>query len=130
MAGVLNLAAQRINASTAGLTGRASIPSQEPGAPQSATATELADLIPSEFGGLTHLFGGEAPPSTQHEPINPSVTIPAGSMRGRLGGLVPDFTNTATHAVQTGRADASKAVTPLSAATRNYVGRARRFLGL
>ena len=98
MAGPLHIAAQRINTSVAGLTGQVSDPAQEPGAPAAATTTELADLIPTEFGGLTHLFGGEAAPSTQHAPVNPGLEIPAGSVRGHLGGLAPDVRNTVTNA--------------------------------
>ena len=94
-----------------------------------ASATELADLIPTEFGGLSHLFGGEASP-TQYEPVNPSLEIPGGSVRGRLGGLVPDFVNTSTHAVQSAEKPAATTLAPVSATARDYVTRARKFLGL
>jgi hypothetical protein len=128
MAGVLHTAAQRINTSVAGLTGAVRNPSQEPGAPHPASATEVADLIPSEFGGLTHLFGGSAAPSTQFAPVNTARTIPAGSVKGRLGGLVPDVRNVATHAATSGAKAEKAAAVPLSTAARNTLARARQIL--
>ncbi len=119
MAGPLHIAAQRINTSVAGLTGPASDPAQEPGAPQSVGLTEALDLVPSEFGGLTHLFGGEAAPSTQHAPVNPALEIPAGSVQGRLGGLIPDARNTAAHAVETARTYPGTVLPPFSTAVQN-----------
>lgn len=124
MAGVLHSAAQRINTSVAGLTGPASDPAQEPGAPQSASLTENLDLIPSEFGGLTHLFGGSSP-EVIHAPVNPALEIPAGSVRGQLGGLAPDVRNTAAHATETARKAAGTTLPAVSSTVTNGVRRFR-----
>jgi hypothetical protein len=126
MAGALHAASQRINDSVAGLTGQVHNPSQEPGAPAAASPVEVIDHLPTEFGGLTHLFGGgglaEAP--TQFAPVNVGKEIPAGSVRGVLGGLAPDVRNTATHSVAT----AKKVTVPLSESVRTTVAKARAAL--
>lgn len=96
MSSILNAAALRVNTATAGLTGQASIPSQEPGAPRATTPTELIELAPTEFGGLTHIFSGSSETISALEPVNTAKTIPSGSVPGKLGGLVPDFRNTLT----------------------------------
>src|SRR5580692_7099562 len=105
MAGPIHIAAERINASRAGLTGQTSLPQNEPGAAHPASPVEVADHIPTEFGGLTHLFGGggvvESP--TQFAPVNVGREIPTGSVAGKLGGLAPDVRQSATHAVATAR---------------------------
>lgn len=128
MSGVLHTAAQRLNTSVAGLTGQPSDPSQEPGARAPASAVEVANLLPTEFGGLSHLFGGEAQPSQQYAPVNPGLEIPAGSVRGHLGGLAPDVRNTATHATEAAKAQAAKVLPPVSAAAANAVAKARAWL--
>jgi hypothetical protein len=124
MASILNAAAQRINASTAGLTGVKANPSLEPGAAHPASATEVADLIPTEFGGLTHLFGGQAAPSTQFQPVTTAKTIPTGSLPGKLGGLVPDARNAVTHAATTATARV-KATEPLSVSAKKTIANVR-----
>ncbi len=126
MAGVIHTAAQRINTSVAGLTGQVSDPRQEPGAPLAASATEVADLIPTEFGGLTHLFGGAAQPSEQFAPVNPGLEIPAGSVRGHLGGLAPDVRNTITNAQQAVRN--SQTLPAVSSTVTNAIAKARAWL--
>lgn len=127
MPGILSAAAQRVNTSVAGLTGQVSDPRQEPGAPQSASATEAADVIPSEFGGLTHLFGGENT-AAQFAPVNTAREIPTGSVPGRLGGLVPDVKNTVVHQVSTAKAKAPAVAPAFSAVAKPYIARARAFL--
>lgn len=127
MSGALSLAAQRINTATAGLTGKQALPVNEPGAPLPASPTEVADLLPTEFGGLTHLFGGGESSPAQYAPVNPALEIPGGSSPGKLGGLAPDFTNAAQNAQQAALKVAPK-VAPISAAAKNYVSKARAFL--
>lgn len=126
MAGVIHNAAERLNASRAGLTGAVALPSQEPGAPHPTSPTELLEQLPTEFGGLTHIFGGgglaEAP--LQHAPVNVSRVIPSGSVRGQLGGLVPDVRNTTNNAVATAR----KASVPLAQSARETWAKARAAL--
>lgn len=130
MSGILSAAAQRVNTSVAGLTGQVSDPRQEPGAPQSASATEVADLIPTEFGGLTHIFGGGGGENTpsQFAPVTTARDVPTGSVPGRLGGLVPDVKNTVVHQVATAKAKAPAAAPALSAVAKQYVAKARTFL--
>jgi hypothetical protein len=127
MSGIINAAAQRVNTSVAGLTGQVSDPRQEPGAPQSASAVEVADLIPSEFGGLTHLFGGSGE-AQQFAPVQVARDVPTGSLPGKLGGLVPDARSAVVHGVATAKANAPTVAPALSATARNYVNRARAFL--
>ena len=109
MAGILAAASQRLNAATAGLTG--SPTATEVGVPRAggkgsgavpeASPAEVLYTVPTEFGDLTGLFGGEAAPSQQYEPMQTALTIPGGSVRGVLGGLKPDFTNVRLKATET-----------------------------
>lgn len=126
MAGVIHTAAQRLNSSVAGLTGAVALPQHEPGAQHPTSPTELLDQLPTEFGGLTHLFGGgglvESP--TQHAPVNVGRVIPAGSVKGALGGLVPDVRNTTNNAVASGR----RAAVPLAESARQTWAKARAAL--
>jgi hypothetical protein len=127
MSTAIQLAAQRINTARAGLTGQTSLPSQEPGAPQSASPTEVAaHVLPTEFGELTHLFGGGsfAETPTAQAPVNVSRVIPAGSVKGVLGGLAPDVRNTTNNAVATAR----KTTEPLAVSARNTIAKARTWL--
>jgi hypothetical protein len=129
--------AERINAARAGLTGNKVDPSQESGAPLATSPTELLDQIPTEFGGLTHLFGGGSNPVAENAPVNTALTAPGGT-KGPLGGRVPDFRNAATKAVATVK-DAASTVTsnqpaastpsvPLSTSAKNTVAKVRGFL--
>lgn len=89
MPAIMSTAAQRINASVAGMTHNPLTPAN-PGAQQhGASVAEVVDLIPTEFGGLTHLFGGEAVPVEQFRPVQTALTDTT-AIAGRLGGLVPD----------------------------------------
>jgi hypothetical protein len=126
MSTAAQIAAARINSARAGLTGPTALPENEPGAPQGVSPVEVASLIPTEFGGLTHLFGGNAEPSTQYEPVNPSLTA-SGGVAGKLGGLKPDV-RTATQAVTRSTEQARTAVVPISTAARNTVTRIRQAL--
>jgi hypothetical protein len=97
MAAILSPVAQRINASTAGMTHNPLTPSN-PGAQQhAASAVEVADLVPTEFGGLTHLFGGGGVPLDQFRPVSTSLPETT-AVAGRLGGLVPNRLRTGSGA--------------------------------
>jgi hypothetical protein len=126
MPSILTAAATRVNAATAGLTGQASIPSQEPGAPAATTPSELVELAPTEFGGLTHIFSGSSEIISGLEPVNTAKTIPTGSVPGRLGGLAPDFRKAATAAVGGAKAVASPSAIPLTTHLKNTVASARQ----
>jgi hypothetical protein len=145
----IQIAAQRINSATAGLTGSPTATPVGPeravpraggkgsGAVPTASPVEALDALPTEFGGLTHLFGGEAAPSQQYEPMTTAVTIPGGSVRGPLGGLKPDFQGAVQKAIatvspptqgNTGPAAAPSVPPAISAAAKNGVARIRSFL--
>jgi hypothetical protein len=154
MAGALSLAAQRLNAATAGVTGSptatetgvARAGGKGSGAVPLASPQEVTELLPTEFGDLTSLFGGEAAPSQQYEPMQTAVTIPGGSVRGALGGLKPDFSRivskatgsvpvTSTAATDVGgpgevlQAPTAKVqTTPISVVVKNNVTKVRTFL--
>jgi len=89
MSTAAQIAAARINSARAGLTGPTALPENEPGAQVAKTPTEYIADLPTEFGGLTHLFGGNEIPNSTLEPVNVSLTAPGG-VAGKLGGLVPD----------------------------------------
>jgi hypothetical protein len=81
MPAILKVAADKINADTAGLT------SAEPKVPtaQSTSPTEfVSQFVGSEYGGLSHLFSTDLP-----QAVDTSIERPTDSLRGRLGGLVP-----------------------------------------
>jgi hypothetical protein len=142
--GAIQMAAQRINAARAGLTGEAALPTEQPGARRPASPTEVLQSLPLEFGDLTSMFGGEAAlPSTQYEPVNVAVHVPGGSVKGILGGLKPDFTNALTKvAAPVKEAEAigpgepihlapaveKPLTTPLSVTAKNAVASVRRAL--
>jgi len=123
----IQIAAQRINASRAGLTGQTALPENEPGAQVAATPTEIADLVPTEFGGLSHIFAGGETAIPSVVPVNTAKTIPSGSVAGKLGGLAPDVRNTAQK-VQQAVATRTKNTEPLSTSAKNTVAKARAFL--
>jgi hypothetical protein len=128
---ITQLAAKRINTNVAGVTGPPALPENEPGAALVKSATEYTEDLPTEFGGLTHLFGGQAAPSAQYEPVQTAKTIPAGSVRGPLGGLKPDFTNAAQKIQQAVKPAANPApaqVPAVSSVAKNAVARARKVL--
>lgn len=150
MAGVLQLAAQRINAATAGVTGSptatetgvARAGGKGSGAVPQASPQEVTQLLPTEFGDLTSLFGGEAAPSQQYEPMQTALAVPGGSVRGVLGGLKPDFSKVVgkatgataevvpvapaeTHAAP---AKAAAAVPAVSVVVKNNVAKVRQYL--
>lgn len=84
--GILNTAAQRIKASTAGHTYVVgSEPS--PGAPAAATVTEtVRRLVPTASGALDSIFRMEPVPA----PVSsPALKQPTTATRGPHGGLVP-----------------------------------------
>lgn len=141
MPAILNTAAQRVNASVAGLTGAAKPASQEPGAQVRTTPSELIEQLPTEFGGLTHIFsGGGIDTVGSLEPVNVSRSVPVGAQPGPLGGLVPDvrkaFTKvTATSPTNIGGpggvlqpAPQGTKTTPLSVHFKNTVAKARTAL--
>lgn len=91
MPAILNPAARRINADVAGLTHVGGEPN--PGAPVAATPTEiLHEVVPTEHGGLAHLFSDGLIPSPT-EIVSTDLVQPTGSLLGRLGGLVPRTTS-------------------------------------
>lgn len=118
MPAVLNAAAHKVNTDTAGVTGPPADPTQAPGAKLPASPAEVLSYIPTEFGDLTGLFGGNPGPSDQYVPVNASLTIPSGSRAGALGGLVPDFRNT----LSSGEAAVAEAA-PVAAPVRDALGR-------
>lgn len=135
MPAVLGPAAQRINADVAGLTHVAADHTPPPGAPQAATAEEiLHGSVPSEFGGLSHIFSDhlvEAPTF-----VETAVSKPTSSLVGRLGGLVPQHTTAQEPGPRSGLPPRTfpggelppNGATPVGWQT--YVTRARRWLGL
>lgn len=98
MPAIVNAAAHRLEKSTGGTAtnaGNLSLPQPPVALPTSPT--ELVDEVPTEFGGLTHLFGGGSVGEalSQYVPINTALEKPGGSIRGALGGLKPDFRSAA-----------------------------------
>lgn len=145
MPSILGVAAQRINTATAGITGSPTAPDPNvnaggkgsPEVPQASPA-EITNLIPTEFGDLTNLFGGEAQPSQQYEPMQTALTIPGGSVRGVLGGLKPDLSRISakpTAAVtdletkgSEAPAQAATVIPPITTVLKNNVTKVRTFL--
>ena len=91
MPAILTAASQRLNASTAGLTGYQ--PSHLISEPTTthASATEILDTVPSEFGGLGHIFGGGGGEWTSGlpAPVPTGLVSPSG-VPGPLGGIKAD----------------------------------------
>lgn len=133
MPAIVSAASHRLGTITNSATGAAE-PATAPHSPATALET-VQQHLPTEFGELTHLFGGEPAPSAQYEPMNPALQIPGGSRPGALGGLAPDFRSVAARPVaavkdfgESARKAAPLDVPAISAAARNYVSRARAFL--
>lgn len=104
MSAIINAASHRLERATGGVAtagGNLSLPQPPVAAPTSGT--ELVDEVPTEFGGLTHLFGGGslAEAAGQFLPVNVGLEKPAGAIRGALGGLKPDFRNAAQKVQET-----------------------------
>jgi hypothetical protein len=86
MPGALGPAAQRINTDTAGLT---HIVEPNPGAPVGAIPHEIiAEALPTEHGGLSHLFTDNLIEPTTHL-VDTGLARATNSVPGKLGGLIP-----------------------------------------
>jgi hypothetical protein len=98
MASIINTAAQRINADTAGLTYLPEAPGTTPGSPAGLVPSELASAVRTGVadGSLGWLSGGLHPESLVNDllPQNSAEVVPTDSKPGRTGGLVPRGTGT------------------------------------
>lgn len=90
MSAIIHNAAARINADTAGLT---STEAHQPTSGAPASFSDIVGAIPTEFGGLTHLFGGfgSGGEPTAYAPINAALEVPT-AKPGIFGGLKPPRT--------------------------------------
>ena len=93
MASIIHTAAQRLNTDTAGLT---YVPETPPGAPVSATVSEVgAKLLHGTSEGLGFLTGGTHPESIGSVAnLNTNEVQATDSRPGKMGGLVPRVTGT------------------------------------
>jgi hypothetical protein len=86
MPAILGPAAQRINASVAGFTHTPEAPVSQP---TGHSLAEVPELLPTEYGGLQHLFREGLTPGLV-EPVVTALQKPTSSLRGVLGGLRPN----------------------------------------
>lgn len=98
MAAIINTAAQRINASTAGLTYLPEAPGHTPGSPVGLVPADVASAAHTGTadGSLGWLSGGIHPEAIVKDllPVNTAEIQPSDSTPGRTGGLVPRGTGT------------------------------------
>lgn len=121
-------AAQRLNASVAGFTGHEVSPLVTDATSTGASATEALASLPTEFGELTHLFGGSEPVgSTQYAPVQTPLQAPGG-IAGAYGGVKQDVRAAVSAATEAVRPPA--AVKPVSVYVTQATNALRRAFGL
>jgi hypothetical protein len=97
MASILHSAAQRINASTAGLT-KPHVAEPNPGAPAAGTMTEAFHrVINTASGDLDALFRQEPVYPT---PTSAAPTSPTTALRGPHGGMIPSSLSHLAHGAE------------------------------
>jgi hypothetical protein len=92
MASIINLASQRINSDTAGLTYLPEAPGQTPGSPVGLVPSEVAQKVTTGTSeGLGFITGGLHPEAILEAavPGSHAEVVPTDSKPGRTGGLVP-----------------------------------------
>jgi hypothetical protein len=65
-------------------------PAVATGAPSSVTLSEVVGDLPTEYGGLSHIFSDSMPAV-----VETAVSTPTDSLPGKLGGLVPRLSSAA-----------------------------------